>query len=271
MRATSMREGAFSRRLMVGCEQSARPLSGAWPTASLNRGSARSASQSSASSHGSGFAGPRTGSAAGDREHAEAQHGGERVDDQRRVAPVPDTACQRLGQAETAFRLAQQDEAAVGGGDHLLASDGWQVEGEKSIVSHGGRGAFVVREGRRVDNGFLPDGNGLRHVRHLRIRPAVNNPGYIDATAMCQAAGKLWGHYWETATAKNFATELSLDIGIPISNLVQVFRGIPADQQGTWVHPQVAIHLGQWLSPKFAVRVTSIVLDWRARRSLKRT
>ena len=271
MRATSMREGAFSRRLMVGCEQSARPLSGARPEASLNMGSARSASQSSASSHGSGFAGPRTGSAAGDREHAEAQHGGKRVDDQRLLAPIPDTACQRLGQTETVFRLAQQDEAAVGGdqaaiegGDHLLALDGWQVEGKKAIVGHGGRGAFVVREEGRVDNGFLPDGNGLRHVRYLRIRPAVNNPGYIDATAMCQAAGKLWGHYWETATAKNFATELSLDIGIPISNLVQVFRGKPADQQGTWVHPQVAIHLGQWLSPKFAVRVTSIVLDWMA-------
>ncbi len=29
MRATSMREGAFSSRLMVGCEHSARPLSGA--------------------------------------------------------------------------------------------------------------------------------------------------------------------------------------------------------------------------------------------------
>ena len=50
MRATSRREGAFSRRLMVGCEQSARPLCGARPPASLNSGSAQSVSQSSASS-----------------------------------------------------------------------------------------------------------------------------------------------------------------------------------------------------------------------------
>ena len=150
----------------------------------MNRGSARSASQSSASSHGSGFAGPRTGSAAGDRQHAEAQHRRERVDDLRRVAPIPDAACQRLSQAETAFRLAQQDEAAVGrdqaaieGGTHLLALDGWQMKGEKAIVGHGGRGAFVVREGRRFDNEFLPDGKGLRYVRHPKIKPAVNNPG----------------------------------------------------------------------------------------------
>ena len=32
--------------------------------------------------------------------------------------------------------------------------------------------------------------------------------------------------------------------------------------QGTWVHPHVAINLGQWLSPKFAVRVAQIVEDW---------
>ena len=32
--------------------------------------------------------------------------------------------------------------------------------------------------------------------------------------------------------------------------------------QGTWVHPQVATHLAQWLSPKFAVLVSRWVVDW---------
>lgn len=32
--------------------------------------------------------------------------------------------------------------------------------------------------------------------------------------------------------------------------------------QGTWVHPQVAIHLAQWLSADFAVRVSRWVFDW---------
>jgi hypothetical protein len=32
--------------------------------------------------------------------------------------------------------------------------------------------------------------------------------------------------------------------------------------QGTWVHPQVAIHLGQWASPKFAVLVSKWVFEW---------
>ena len=65
MRATSMREGAFSSRLMVGCEHSARPLSGARPTASLNSGSVRRASQSSASSYPQAIANMRKRSIAG--------------------------------------------------------------------------------------------------------------------------------------------------------------------------------------------------------------
>ena len=51
MRPTSLLDGAFSSRLMVGWEQRSRPLSGARPTASLNSGSARRSSQSSASSY----------------------------------------------------------------------------------------------------------------------------------------------------------------------------------------------------------------------------
>ncbi len=32
--------------------------------------------------------------------------------------------------------------------------------------------------------------------------------------------------------------------------------------QGTWVHPHVAINLGQWASPKFAVLVSKWVFEW---------
>jgi hypothetical protein len=45
-------------------------------------------------------------------------------------------------------------------------------------------------------------------------------------------------------------------MGIPITELVQSIRGGTPELQGTWVHPQVAIALAQWLSPEFAVKVT---------------
>ena len=86
--------------------------------------------------------------------------------------------------------------------------------------------------------------------------------GYINATAMCKAAGKLFGHYRENGSTKEFLAELETDIGIPISGLVQSLKGGEAGTQGTWVHPHVALHLAQWLSPKFAVQVSKWVHDW---------
>ncbi|WP_341702038.1 KilA-N domain-containing protein [Ferrovibrio sp.] len=86
--------------------------------------------------------------------------------------------------------------------------------------------------------------------------------GYVNATALCQASGKMLGHYLETKATQAFLTELSADIGIPISELVQIVKGGPPQMQGTWVHPQVAINLGQWASPKFAVLVSKWVFEW---------
>lgn len=86
--------------------------------------------------------------------------------------------------------------------------------------------------------------------------------GYFNATAMCRASGKLMGDYLRLSTSKAFLAELSSDMGIPISTLVQSIRGGAPNLQGTWVHPQVAINLAQWLSPKFAVLVSKWVLEW---------
>jgi hypothetical protein len=85
--------------------------------------------------------------------------------------------------------------------------------------------------------------------------------GYINATAMCKAAGRLFGHYRSNDGTEAFLKALEADIGIPISQLIQVLRGANV-VQGTWVHPQVAIHLAQWLSPQFAVQVSKWVFDW---------
>jgi len=91
--------------------------------------------------------------------------------------------------------------------------------------------------------------------------------GYINATAMCQAVGKKLGHYLENKTTQDYLAELSRDIGIPISGLVIIIKGGIVDVQGTWVHPEVAIHLGQWCSPKFAVQVSRWVREWSTGKS----
>ncbi len=103
----------------------------------------------------------------------------------------------------------------------------------------------------------------IEHSLDGTVVPQRPRDGYINATLLCQQAGKYFGNYRQSAQTQAFLEELSLDIGIPISNLVEIIRG-RGDKisQGTWVHPQVAIHLGQWLSPTFAVQVSRWVFDW---------
>jgi hypothetical protein len=50
--------------------------------------------------------------------------------------------------------------------------------------------------------------------------------------------------------------------------LVQIKKGGVKNEQGTWVHPQVAIHLAQWLSPTFAVKVSKWVFNWMSGKPL---
>ncbi|MBU7583078.1 MAG: KilA-N domain-containing protein [Nostoc sp. TH1S01] len=74
--------------------------------------------------------------------------------------------------------------------------------------------------------------------------------GYVNATQMCHANNKSWGHYKERKSTKAYWAALSNDIGIPISSLIIEIDGY-GSSQGTWVHPEIAIDLAQWVSVEF--------------------
>lgn len=86
--------------------------------------------------------------------------------------------------------------------------------------------------------------------------------GYLNATEMCQANKKLYADYIRLDGTQEYLNELSSEMGYPISQLIEVRKGNSKKfQQGTWIHPHVATHLAQWLSPKFAVFVSKWL--WR--------
>lgn len=101
----------------------------------------------------------------------------------------------------------------------------------------------------------------IQHEANGSVIDQRASDGYVNATALCKAAGKLFGDYRRLGTTDDFIIELSADMGIPISELIQSLKG-GNGPQGTWIHPHVAIHLGQWLSAKFAVMVSKWVHDW---------
>jgi hypothetical protein len=75
----------------------------------------------------------------------------------------------------------------------------------------------------------------------------------VNATQMCLAGGKFYAHYNTTAEMIEFVQTLSLNIGIPIFDLV---RTKPGHNGGTMVHRRVAMYLAQRISPLFNVQVT---------------
>ncbi|ELI6456118.1 KilA-N domain-containing protein [Flavobacterium psychrophilum] len=100
-----------------------------------------------------------------------------------------------------------------------------------------------------------------RELEHIPVVQRITD-GYINATDICKAANKNFADYSRLKNTIEFLDALSADMGIPISELVQQIKGGIPSFQGTWVHPQVAINLAQWASPKFAVFVSKWVFEW---------
>ena len=84
--------------------------------------------------------------------------------------------------------------------------------------------------------------------------------GYVNASALCEACDKNLDDYIRLKTTDEFMKELSKEINIPVSDLVQPFESRNRTINGTWVHPQIAINLAQWASPKLAVLVPQLSL-----------
>lgn len=86
--------------------------------------------------------------------------------------------------------------------------------------------------------------------------------GYINATALCSAVSKRYADYSRLRSTQEYLEELSAVTGIPITELVVIKQGGSPSSQGTWVHPDLSIHLAQWCSPKFGIAVSRLVQKW---------
>lgn len=86
--------------------------------------------------------------------------------------------------------------------------------------------------------------------------------GYINATALCKAAGKRMYDYLRLENTKAFIFALESKTGIPASALIQAVKGGNVELQGTWVHPYVAGNLAQWADANIAADVSIWIAEW---------
>jgi hypothetical protein len=76
--------------------------------------------------------------------------------------------------------------------------------------------------------------------------------GYVNASQMAKANSKLLGDYTRLKSTKEYLQALENDMGIPISLLIIEVKGY-ANEQSTWVHPEIAIDLARWVSVSFRI------------------
>jgi len=85
--------------------------------------------------------------------------------------------------------------------------------------------------------------------------------GYINITNLCKAGNKQFKHWKEIEKSKAYLQALSSQVGIPTSDLIKLGSGSTHKNSHTWVHPQVAINIAQWISPYFDVKVSAWVYE----------
>ena len=88
--------------------------------------------------------------------------------------------------------------------------------------------------------------------------------GYINVTNLCKAGNKKFYGWHRLDKTKAFLRLLSLEAQICATKLIKLGSGsknIKNSTRETWVHPQVAINIAQWISPAFDLKVSGWVYE----------
>jgi KilA-N domain/T5orf172 domain len=90
-----------------------------------------------------------------------------------------------------------------------------------------------------------------------------SSDNFINATQLCKAGGKKFGHWFQLDQTKRLISSLEASfkssIAIAIPKVVDIQNG--GNHSGSWIHPKLAVHLATWLSPEFALQVSDWVLE----------
>lgn len=93
--------------------------------------------------------------------------------------------------------------------------------------------------------------------------------GYLSATDMCQATGKLFADWNRLKSTESLLGALSSDMGIPISHLIEIKKGNSSEfEQGAWLHPEVAVDLAQWLNIQLRIQVNRWIVELMTKGSI---
>jgi hypothetical protein len=83
--------------------------------------------------------------------------------------------------------------------------------------------------------------------------------GWVNATQMAKAFGKRTENFLRTDSAKAFIAALEADLAVSTVTPKSVTVRQGGIEQGTWMHPDLALEFARWLSPEFAIWTNRVI------------
>ena len=92
--------------------------------------------------------------------------------------------------------------------------------------------------------------------------------GYVNASKLCNSAGKRYAKWIQNNVAKDLINELKSADRIRSPLFINVIKG-RYDTRGTYVHPKLIVHIASWCSPKYALMVSDIVNEYHIKQAIE--
>lgn len=91
-----------------------------------------------------------------------------------------------------------------------------------------------------------------------------NNDGWVNATQMAKPFNKTTKDFLRTQGAQAYIAALENSVR---QKCLTVNQGGSATEQGTWMHPDLAMEFARWLSPEFSIWCNHIIRRILSRQS----
>jgi exonuclease VII small subunit len=134
----------------------------------------------------------------------------------------------------------------------------------------------IEREKQKLlEQSYIENKIGGGEITLNGISVLAREDGFINATAMCKAGKKLFGNWYKSDPTKELIKVLEekikndtdihnqkSDIHYEYHKIIDIKKGNSSTySQGSWIHPDLAVHLAMWISPAFGIQVSGWVRE----------
>jgi hypothetical protein len=91
----------------------------------------------------------------------------------------------------------------------------------------------------------------------------IRSDGVINATSLCKAGVKIFNDYIKQKDIQEYLKDIERDTGIHVFDLINIDTG-ENENNDTWVHHTVGLHLAEWISTDFGSQMSAIISDLKS-------